>query len=116
MNATPLLTRLVLAGLLSLPAWTALAAPNAQAFLPPEAAVKDALLASPGIQSARAQKEAMNLRANTLRTGTAEFTLRANLQERRVTSSHERFNETSFALERPPVSYTHLTLPTNREV
>lgn len=93
-----LLNGIVLASLLSLPV---LAAPNAQAFLPPEAAVKDALLASPGIQSARAQKEAMNLRANTLRTGTAEFTLRANLQERRVPASHERFNETTFALERP---------------
>jgi cobalt-zinc-cadmium efflux system outer membrane protein len=101
MNATPLLTRLALVGLLCMPALTALGAPNAQAFLPPEAAVKDALLASPGIQSARADKEAMNLRANTLRTGTAEFTLRANLQERRVASSHERFDETSFALERP---------------
>jgi outer membrane protein TolC len=79
----------------------ALAAPNAQAFLPAESAVKDSLLASPTIQSARAQKEAMRLRSNTLRSGTAEFTLRANLQERRVPAQHERFVESTFTLERP---------------
>ena len=81
--------------------WPAMAAPNAQAFLPAEAAVKDSLLASPIIQSARAQKEAMRLRSNSMRTGTAEFTLRANLQERRVPAQHERFLESTFTLERP---------------
>ncbi len=98
MNTLAFLKVFFLAGLLTLPA---LAAPNAQAYLPPEAAVKEALLNSPGIQSARAQKEATTLRANTLRTGTAEFILRANLQERRGPSSHERWTETTFMLERP---------------
>ena len=102
MNAHTLLTGWVLLSLLGMPALAQPnAQPNAQAYLPAEAAVKEALLASPGIQSARSQKEALNLRANTLRTGTAEFTLRANLQERRVPASQERFSETSFALERP---------------
>jgi len=77
------------------------AEPQSQRYLPAEAVVKEALLASPGIQSARAQKEALNLRAKTLRTGTAEFTLRANLQERRVPASHERLNEQTLSLERP---------------
>ena len=77
------------------------AAPDAQRYLPAEAVVKEALLASPGIQSARAQKEALNLRAQTLRTGTAEFTLRANLQQRRVPASQERLNEHTLSLERP---------------
>jgi outer membrane protein TolC len=77
------------------------AAPQAQRYLPAEAVVKEALLASPGIQSARAQKEALSLRAKTLRTGTAEFTLRANLQERRVPASHERLHEQTLSLERP---------------
>jgi len=98
MTSRPFLNGFFLAGLLSL---TAQAAPNAQTYLPSEAAVKEALLASPGIQSARAQKEAMTVRANTLRTGTAEFVFRANLQERRVPSSHERWTETTFSLERP---------------
>ncbi len=98
MNTRPFLNGIFLAGLICLPA---LAAPNAQAYLPAEAAVKEALLNSPGIQSARAQKEATTLRANTLRTGTAEFILRANLQERRVPASHERWTETTFMLERP---------------
>lgn len=98
MTPRPFLNGVFLAGLLTL---TAQAAPNAQAYLPAEAAVKEALLVSPGIQSARAQKEALTLRANTLRTGTAEFVFRANLQERRVSASHERWTETTFALERP---------------
>jgi len=98
MTTPPFLTGVFLAGVLAL---TAQAAPNAQAFLPAEAAVKEALLASPGIQSARAQKEALTVRANTLRSGTAEFIFRANLQERRVPASHERWTETTFSLERP---------------
>jgi outer membrane protein TolC len=77
------------------------AAPDAQRYLPAETLVKEALLASPGIQSARAQKEALNLRAQTLRTGNAEFTLRANLQQRRVPASQERLNEHTLSLERP---------------
>jgi len=79
----------------------ALAAPDAQRYLPAEAVVKEALLASPSILSARAQKDALNLRAQTLRTGTAEFTLRANLQQRRVPTSQERLNEHTLSLERP---------------
>jgi len=71
MNTSPFLTGFFLGGLIFLSAQPALATPNAQAYLPAEAAVKEALLASPGIQSARAQKEAMTFRANTLRTGTA---------------------------------------------
>lgn len=77
------------------------AAVQAQRYLPAEAVVKQALLASPGIQSARAQQEALNLRAHTLRIGHAEFTLRANLQQRRVPQSQERFNENTLSLERP---------------
>jgi len=98
MNAQTLLTGWALVGVLGMPA---LAAPNAQAYLPAEAVVKEALLSSPGIQSARAQKEDLSQRANTLRTGTAEFTLRANLQERRVPASQERLNEHTLSLERP---------------
>ena len=77
------------------------AAPNAQRYLPAEALVQEALLSSPAVLSARAQKEALTLRAHTLRTGTAEFTLRANLQQRRVPASQERFNENTISLERP---------------
>ena len=95
MKAHTLLNGWVLLGLLGLPA---VAAPNAQAYLPAEAVVKEALLASPGMQSARAQKEALNLRAQTLRTGSAEFTLRANLQQRRVPASQERLNEHTLSL------------------
>jgi len=98
MKAHTLLNGWVLLSLLSLPA---VAAPNAQAYLPAEAVVKEALLASPGMQSARAQKEALNLRALTLRSGSAEFTLRANLQQRRVPASQERWNEHTLSLERP---------------
>jgi outer membrane protein TolC len=101
MKAHTLLNGWVLLGLLSLLTLPSLAAPNAQAYLPAEAVVKEALLASPGIQSARAQKEALNLRAQTLRTGSAEFTLRANLQQRRIPASQERLNEHTLSLERP---------------
>jgi hypothetical protein len=38
------------------------AAPDAKRYLPAETVVKEALLASPGIDSARAQKQALNLR------------------------------------------------------
>lgn len=79
----------------------AMAEPQAQRYLPAQDLVKEVLLASPGIHSARAQKEALNIRAQTLRSGTAEFTLRANLQQRRVPLSHERFNENTWSLERP---------------
>lgn len=86
---------------LGLMPFKAIAEPQTQRYLPAEAVVKEVLLTSPGIQSARAQKEALNLRAHTLRTGTAEFTLRANLQQRRVPLSQDRFNESTLSLERP---------------
>mgnify|MGYP000340682243 CR=1 FL=1 len=77
-------------------------APEAvQAFLPPAAVVQQALLASPALQAALAQKSAQMHRAQMTASGTAEFTVRMNQQNRRVQQPQDRFAETSISLERP---------------
>ena len=72
-----------------------------QAFLPPTAVVQQALLASPALQAALAQKSAQMHRAQMTASGTAEFTGRMNQQNRRVQQPQDRFAETSLSLERP---------------
>ena len=77
-------------------------APEAvQAFLPPAAVVQQALLASPALQAALAQKSAQMHRAQMTASGSAEFTVRMNQQSRRVQQPQDRFAETSLSLERP---------------
>jgi outer membrane protein, heavy metal efflux system len=72
-----------------------------QAFLPPAAVVQQALLASPALQAALAQKSAQMHRAQMTASGSAEFTVRMNQQSRRVQQPQDRFAETSLSLERP---------------
>lgn len=99
------LCRLVLIGVfLFSSAQAQVAAPEAAtltAFLPPEAAVKAALIGSPLLQAARAQKEGTRARAQGIDAGTAEFTLRGTTQQRRDASVGGSMHESMVTLERP---------------
>jgi len=87
--------------------WVALSASQAQtttalsAYLPAEAAVKEALLGSPLMQAARSKKEAGSARAQGIEAGTAEFTLRSTSQRRRDAVAGTQMHESMVSLERP---------------
>lgn len=72
-----------------------------QSYLPMEAAVKDALLASPLIEGARARRDALSARARGIAVGTAEFTVRATAQRRREVGPGVSVQESMLSLERP---------------
>ncbi|NBS94911.1 MAG: hypothetical protein EBT08_01945, partial [Betaproteobacteria bacterium] len=70
-------------------------------YLPETAAVKQNLLNSPGISSARSKRDAQRERARGIQAGHAEFTVRSNLQHRRAGPGDGRFTESTISVERP---------------
>ena len=70
-------------------------------YLPPEAAAKEAILASPLIQGARAKKEALSFRAQGIASGSAEFVVRTTAQRRRDATLGASQGESIVSLERP---------------
>lgn len=72
-----------------------------QSYLPAEASVKDALMASPLIEGARARRDALRARARGIASGTAEFTVRATAQRRREVGPGVSVQESMLSLERP---------------
>jgi outer membrane protein TolC len=76
-------------------------APTLPPYLPPESVVKSLILESPAVQSARAKKESSTLKAQGIQSGSAEVSLRTNVQQRKVTLGNDRFLEYSLGLERP---------------
>lgn len=70
-------------------------------YLPAEASVKDALLASPLMQAARSKKEAGTARAKGIDAGSAEFTLRSTSQRRRDVAAGTQMHESMVSIERP---------------
>jgi outer membrane protein TolC len=77
------------------------AEPVLQPYLPPEAAAKEALLASPWMAGARAKKEAHGFRAQGIASGNAEFVVRTTTQRRRDTALGVTQGESIVSLERP---------------
>ena len=77
------------------------ASPELAAYLPAEAAAKEALIQSPLLQQARARKQALGLHAQAIDAGTAEFSVRALQQRRSIHATGERYGESSISLERP---------------
>ena len=70
-------------------------------WLPPDDQVAPVLLATPQVQAARAQAQALLQRARGTEVGSAEWLVRMNQQQRRVREPHERLTETTLSLERP---------------
>lgn len=70
-------------------------------YLPAEAAVKEALITSPLMQAARAQKDAGSARAKGIDAGSAEFTLRSTSQRRRDVAAGTQLHESMVSIERP---------------
>jgi len=79
----------------------ALAQEEVLPYLPETAAVKQSLLNSPGISSARSKRDAQRERARGIQAGHAEFTVRSNLQHRRAGPGDGRFTESTISVERP---------------
>lgn len=77
------------------------AEPALQPYLPPEAAAKEALLASPWMAGARAKKEAHGFRAQGIASGSAEFVVRTTSQRRRDNALGAAQSESIVSLERP---------------
>nr|WP_084085515.1 TolC family protein [Cupriavidus sp. USMAA2-4] len=73
----------------------------AAAWLPEEAAVREAVRQAPDVQAAEAAREAMLARAGGIRAGNAETVLRTTAQGRRVRDPSDRFAEGQLLLERP---------------
>lgn len=71
------------------------------AYLPPEPAVREALLTSPLIQAARARKQGWVARARGIEAGPAEFTLRSTGQRRRDGAIGTQMFESMVSIERP---------------
>jgi outer membrane protein TolC len=71
------------------------------ALLPAEEPVKQALMASPDLSQARANKNALQEQAAAVEAGHEEFTVSTTSQRRRIFSSDNLFTETSISLERP---------------
>ena len=69
-------------------------------WLPADAEVAPVLLATPQVLAAKARAQALLQRANSTETGSAEWLLRMNQQQRRVRDPQERFAETTLAIER----------------
>ncbi len=70
-------------------------------YLPAETVVKEALITSPLMQAARAQKDAGSARAKGIDAGSAEFTLRSTSQRRRDVAAGTQLHESMVSLERP---------------
>jgi outer membrane protein, heavy metal efflux system len=70
-------------------------------YLPAEALVKDALITSPLLQSARAQKESLSAKAERIGVGEQEVTLRSTSQHRVEAINGVRMHESMVSLERP---------------
>ena len=70
-------------------------------YLPPEPAVRQALLNSPLIDAARARKQAWISRAQGIAAGPAEFTLRSTGQRRREAALGTQMFESTVSVERP---------------
>ncbi len=70
-------------------------------YLPPQASAKAAILESPAIQLAKSKKDSLNSKAQAIRLGSHELSLRTSLQQRRIPLSSERYTEPSVSLERP---------------
>ncbi|MCJ0765161.1 TolC family protein [Variovorax terrae] len=73
----------------------------AQAGLPDEAAVRQALENHPAIASADAERASQSAHADALQRGPHEFVLRATPQRRIVRNPQERFTEGQLMIERP---------------
>ncbi|MDR3018597.1 MAG: TolC family protein [Delftia acidovorans] len=75
---------------------------QAQSYLPPEAAVREAVARSPAVQAADAAQRSAAARAQALRAGPHETLVRAIGQRRWVhDGSGQRFTEGQIAIERP---------------
>jgi outer membrane protein TolC len=75
---------------------------QAQSYLPPEAAVRQAVAQSPTVQAFDATRRSSQARADGLRAGPHETVVRASGQRRWVRDgSGERFAEGQIAVERP---------------
>lgn len=72
-----------------------------KAYLPQEAAAREALLNSPWMQAARAEKEGWQARAKAIGAGPHEFTLRSTSQRRQDVASGTRWHESMVSLETP---------------
>ena len=70
-------------------------------WLPQNAQVAPVLLATPQVQAARAHAQSQVQHARGTETGSAEWLLRMNQQQRRAHAPQERFAETTLGLERP---------------
>lgn len=78
-------------------------APSAlSVYLPAEAAAREALINSPALQAARAEKEAWLARAKVIGAGPYEFTVRGSSQHRQEQiSGGARWHEKTVSLETP---------------
>lgn len=80
---------------------TAVSVNALSAYLPAEATAREALLSSPGMQAARAEKEAWSARARAIGAGPHEFTLRSISQRRQEQATGTRWHESMVSLETP---------------
>ena len=71
-------------------------------YLPNETAARDALISSPWIHAARAEKQAWSARAKVIGAGPHEFVLRTTSQHRQeTTGTNNRWHESMVSLETP---------------
>ena len=70
-------------------------------YLPDPTAAEAALWASPTVAQARGEYAAQNLRSESLQRGREEWTLGADLLQRRVDAPQDRYAEWGLALSRP---------------
>lgn len=71
------------------------------AYLPAELAVREALLSSPWMQAARAEKEGWSARAKAIGAGPHEFTVRSTSQRRQDVANGTRWHESTVSVETP---------------
>ena len=70
-------------------------------YLPTEAVAREALFNSPGIQAARADKQAWSARAKAIGAGPHEFTMRGTSQRRQEQPNGARWHESMVSIETP---------------
>jgi len=71
------------------------------AYLPAELAAREALLSSPWMQAARAEKEGWSARAKAIGAGPHEFTMRSTSQRRQDVVNGTRWHESMVSVETP---------------
>jgi len=71
------------------------------AYLPAELAAREALLSSPWMQAARAEKEGWSARAKATGAGPHEFTVRSTSQRRQDVANGTRWHESMVSVETP---------------